>query len=1042
MVARAARRAARVRRARFDAAVSTAKRLAVPSVQEKGYTRQLRRRVRKLATLLADRLGKAIDQLPARDDAAGPGASRRDTVDDDIAKLGGIIQATERQWNGSPAGAVNAGAVEALGRGAAGAAIGKVDQAVERIAAIPIESSAAIAANAGIVSKWTAQNVDLIKTIDSRHFADVARVVEDALRKGRRTRDLKKDIAARFGVSDRRAQLIARDQLASLNMRITEARQTELGIAKYRWTTSGDERVRDEHAEIDGEVFTWAKGAPGEGHPGEPINCILPGQLAAGAFVAGVRSWYSGQVVELVTASGCRLRLTVNHPVPTARGWVVAGDLRQGDKVASDRSWGAPGDTVDPNNNPAPIDQVFGALAERLGVARAALCADDLHGDAQFVEGDVDVAGAVGPLLSDGGAKHAQRGGDLVFPLADVGAASLAREGAAALLVGAVGAPPCGDPRGAALSGDGLGAGGLDLPPLDDLGRRAPAQLDTGLAQLDGDAPARQAVPLGEGLDRGAAEVVSDEPLDRWHAFGHLEALHVGATADLDAAVRQVSGEGAALHADLLAELVGGFAGLVSSDEIVEVRNGFYSGHVYDLQSITGAMVVEGLVISNCRCVAVPVFKDGDLTKGLAGEAGAAAKATRAAERAASRATSTATAEARAVEVAAAGAEAEASAAEALSLRAVAVEEFEFAFETEQALTAQTSQATIRSILAELPEAIAEAEAAAVKAAEIAVRAAAAAVRAGTAEAAAAAAVRARTAATGAEGAVRNLRFVAQRLSARIETFAPEAGARGAVFIRDAAVAVDAGRPIPQGVVQFHGRFRKKATRAAVQAKIDGVEAGIKQIPAAIIEKLKKGEFLGGARIDKTTKWRVEIAPNIRTVRKDLGDNVAIGNGSITLDANAARGIANGHAVIAIDHHPNAAHVAKTTRHEIAHTIDFYGDDPARNWAERNAERAVGQTLRITDEKWWVQEWEHAVSSGGVDKWERLDTAARGVSRAEGAIGVNPWYMKQTASGPEEFWADILAFSWESDAARARVDEAFPGLLDKMAARIARALKL
>jgi len=271
VVARATRRAARIRRARFDAAVSTAKRLAVPSVQEKAYTRALRARVRKLATLLAARLGKAIDRLPARDDSAGP--RRRDTVDDDIAALRGIIRATEREWNGSPAGTVNAGAVKALGRGTAGAAIGKVDQAVERIAAIPIEASTAIAANAGIVSTWTAQNVDLIKTIDRRHFGDVARVVEDSLRKGRRTRDLKDDIAARFGVSDRRAQLIARDQLASLNMRITEARQTELGIAKYRWTTSGDERVRDEHSDIDGQIFTWAKGHPTEGHPGEPINC-------------------------------------------------------------------------------------------------------------------------------------------------------------------------------------------------------------------------------------------------------------------------------------------------------------------------------------------------------------------------------------------------------------------------------------------------------------------------------------------------------------------------------------------------------------------------------------------------------------------------------------------------------------------------------------------------------------------------------------------------------------------------------------------------
>jgi SPP1 gp7 family putative phage head morphogenesis protein len=53
---------------------------------------------------------------------------------------------------------------------------------------------------------------------------------------------------------------------------VNRARQTELGVKQYTWRTSLDERVRPEHQEREGEVFSWAK-PPKDGHPGQPINC-------------------------------------------------------------------------------------------------------------------------------------------------------------------------------------------------------------------------------------------------------------------------------------------------------------------------------------------------------------------------------------------------------------------------------------------------------------------------------------------------------------------------------------------------------------------------------------------------------------------------------------------------------------------------------------------------------------------------------------------------------------------------------------------------
>ena len=48
--------------------------------------------------------------------------------------------------------------------------------------------------------------------------------------------------------------------------------QTNLGIEKYQWSSSGDGRVRPSHRQFDGKIYTWAEGSP-EGHPGDPIMC-------------------------------------------------------------------------------------------------------------------------------------------------------------------------------------------------------------------------------------------------------------------------------------------------------------------------------------------------------------------------------------------------------------------------------------------------------------------------------------------------------------------------------------------------------------------------------------------------------------------------------------------------------------------------------------------------------------------------------------------------------------------------------------------------
>jgi SPP1 gp7 family putative phage head morphogenesis protein len=266
-------------RAREDAATTgralaaMRRQLGVPSKVEATYRRRLVKRVERLHKQLTAaldaglrRLGEGIDERAARTDAART-AVRADTA---ASELRGIVRAIKRRWNRSNAAGTDD--VLDVGRAVERSATTSTVRAAERIGRVEIEVPGPRGTGDALAA-WARQNVDLIKTIDRRHFDEVERAIVDALRQGRRTRDLRTEIAGRFGVSERRAQLIARDQLATLNTQITRARQEDLGIERFRWTTAGDDRVREEHEAIDGEVFTWADGHPTEGRPGEPVNC-------------------------------------------------------------------------------------------------------------------------------------------------------------------------------------------------------------------------------------------------------------------------------------------------------------------------------------------------------------------------------------------------------------------------------------------------------------------------------------------------------------------------------------------------------------------------------------------------------------------------------------------------------------------------------------------------------------------------------------------------------------------------------------------------
>lgn len=116
-------------------------------------------------------------------------------------------------------------------------------------------------------------NVELIQSIPTEYHSKLSAAIR-ANQTGELTGAALANRIEELGdITYRRAELIARDQIATINAKISEARQSALGIEEYIWVTSGDERVRESHADKDGQTFRWDDPPADTGHPGEDILC-------------------------------------------------------------------------------------------------------------------------------------------------------------------------------------------------------------------------------------------------------------------------------------------------------------------------------------------------------------------------------------------------------------------------------------------------------------------------------------------------------------------------------------------------------------------------------------------------------------------------------------------------------------------------------------------------------------------------------------------------------------------------------------------------
>lgn len=265
-VARADRR--RGRRGRLPATVE-------PRALEREYDRELR----KIAALVQRDLRGLINDLrPDLEDRADGNVIRLDGLRDALRKvrrrlrrvMATIGRRRPEQTAERMSRQIDAHNERQVGR-QVGAFVRAPGEATEQ-ARIVSRGVVGTAATARAVDAWNRDNVRLIVSVPEQTYRQVEGVVRDGFRRGLRQEQIAKLIEERGVVAQSRARLIARDQVGKLNGQLTRARHEALGAKSYKWRTSLDERVRDEHAEREGQTFAW-DAPPFDGHPGEPINC-------------------------------------------------------------------------------------------------------------------------------------------------------------------------------------------------------------------------------------------------------------------------------------------------------------------------------------------------------------------------------------------------------------------------------------------------------------------------------------------------------------------------------------------------------------------------------------------------------------------------------------------------------------------------------------------------------------------------------------------------------------------------------------------------
>jgi SPP1 gp7 family putative phage head morphogenesis protein len=158
----------------------------------------------------------------------------------------------------------------------------QLDRQVRQAVGVPFESIEKPIRD--LVPIFAKTNVELVKTVPERYHDRLAADVREAFETGMHPETLAERFVELDDMAENDARRIARDQIGKLNANFNQERQEAMGVTEYDWHTVNDQRVRDNHAFLDGQRFSWDDPPMGggtndeePGNPGEGIQCRCSG---------------------------------------------------------------------------------------------------------------------------------------------------------------------------------------------------------------------------------------------------------------------------------------------------------------------------------------------------------------------------------------------------------------------------------------------------------------------------------------------------------------------------------------------------------------------------------------------------------------------------------------------------------------------------------------------------------------------------------------------------------------------------------------------
>lgn len=410
-----------------------------------------------------------------------------------------------------------------------------------------------------------------------------------------------------LGTTKSKAETLARTEVLSALNDASQQRYTENGLQYFQWLATPSEASCKYCINRNMQVFKLGTRIPA--HP----RCLPAGVVvSAPSVLASTGREYLGEVVCIETAGGKKLTATPNHPVLTPQGWVSVDALNEGDYVFSCLDSERVTSAIAPNdyNRPTVVEEIFRAFSESscMTTSRVEVTPEDFHGDGEgsevcVISTDRELWRQVHSKTDEHRLKLPLKWG-LVRKLG-----LLADRLPAFLLPGECSTSTCSMcgrklPRPLGIS---------HFLPLQQLSLRLRADRNLRILQDSPDGRTLHTKGLSNNLLRNSGlvklnnlipnlRVSLSKPLSR---FAALDLL-VGFRRSLQSSLFQGSSQDVGIEMIEPSRILNRFPSLIFQDRIVKTSRTHFSGHVYNLETVTEWYFANDILTHNCRCIPLP----------------------------------------------------------------------------------------------------------------------------------------------------------------------------------------------------------------------------------------------------------------------------------------------------------------------------------------------------------------------------------------------------------------------------------------------------